>query len=384
MVGFSLQNTSGAAEGTGYVTFGQVFAKGAVMPGTTLVAKINGQDVAVQMDVKTTNADGSVGHALLTLKAPALAADGSVNGMLAKVAPAPAGAAIQAQDIVSHGLDVKVQVTLHNPDGSTTVKTVDAAQLLQQAINAGTVETWMKGAQASEYRVETTIAPNLDVKLDIRMDALGKLHTDVIFARDDAYTTNLGTLNYDVKITQDGATAFSQANIQQHNYLDLAPRGQQPGRDRAPCRLRHAVSDQHRRHPRLRPHHHHFTHGDRRPDPAAVAGQYRPDGQCPGDAMDTGHRQPPRHRARDRLDGDLSDEPERRCRQGHVRQCRCLGQRAVASDRHQRRSRPRRPAPQPVGSTAAAPAAITAQTPCRSRSKPMRQAGVSMSPTSRH
>ncbi len=229
VVGFSLQNTSGAAEGTGYVTFGQVFAKGAVMPGTTLVAKINGQDVAVQMDVKTTNADGSVGHALLTLKAPALAADGSVSGMLAKVAPAPAGAAIQAQDILAKGLDVKVQVTLHNPDGSTTVKTVDAAQLLQQAINAGTVETWMKGAQASEYRVETTIAPNLDVKLDIRMDALGKLHTDVIFARDDAYTTNLSTLNYDVKITQGGQVAFDQANIQQHFYSTWHKEFSSPG-----------------------------------------------------------------------------------------------------------------------------------------------------------
>jgi Ca2+-binding RTX toxin-like protein len=218
VVGFSLQNASGAAEGTGYVTFGQVFAKGAVMPGTTLVAKINGLDVAVQMDVKTTNPDGSVGHALLTLKAPALATDGSVSGVLAKVAPAPAAAAIQAQDIVNHGLDVKVQVTLHNADGSTTVKTVDAAAVLQQAINAGTVETWMKGAQASEYRVEANIAPNLDVKLDIRMDALGKMHTDVIFARDEAYTTNVSTLNYDVKITQDGATAYNQANIQQYAY----------------------------------------------------------------------------------------------------------------------------------------------------------------------
>ena len=98
------------------------------------------------------------------------------------------------------------------------MKTVDAAQLLQQAINAGTVETWMKGAQASEYRVDSTIPRNLDVKLDIRMDALGKLHTNVIFARDDAYTTNLGTLNYDVKITQDGATAFSQANMKRYKF----------------------------------------------------------------------------------------------------------------------------------------------------------------------
>src|SRR5262249_31173719 len=70
VVGFSLQNTSGGAEATGYVSFGQVFGKGDVMPGSNLVAKINGVDVPVQMDVKTTNEDGSVAHAILTLKAP--------------------------------------------------------------------------------------------------------------------------------------------------------------------------------------------------------------------------------------------------------------------------------------------------------------------------
>jgi Ca2+-binding RTX toxin-like protein len=219
--GFTLQNTSGASEGSGYVSFGQMFAKGAVMPGQTLTAHIDGQDVAVQMDVKTTNDDGSVGHAILTLKAPAMAAGGSVSGSLAtggsaSSAPAIQAPTIQAQDILSHGYDFQVQVALH--DGSNTVKTIDAAQLLQQAIDSGHVESWMQGAQASEYRVSANVAPNLDVKFDIRMDAAGQTHTDVIFARDDAYSTNTATLTYDVKFTQGGQTVFSDADIQQYAY----------------------------------------------------------------------------------------------------------------------------------------------------------------------
>jgi hypothetical protein len=120
--------------------------------------------------------------------------------------------------VLQHGLDVKVQVTLHNADGSTSLKTVDAAQVLQQAIANNTVETWVKGAQASEFRVETEIAPNLTVKLDIRMDADGETRTDVIFARDQAYTTNVSTLDYDVRITQDGQTAFTETGINQYAY----------------------------------------------------------------------------------------------------------------------------------------------------------------------
>ena len=40
------------------------------MPGDNLVARIDGLAYAVQMDVKTTNSDGSVRHAVLTLNAP--------------------------------------------------------------------------------------------------------------------------------------------------------------------------------------------------------------------------------------------------------------------------------------------------------------------------
>ena len=60
IVGLLLKNTGTGVEKSGYATFGKVFESGDVMPGDRLVARINGLAYAVQMDVKTTNSDGSV------------------------------------------------------------------------------------------------------------------------------------------------------------------------------------------------------------------------------------------------------------------------------------------------------------------------------------
>jgi hypothetical protein len=86
IVGLRLKNTGAAVEKSGYVTFGQVFEPGAIMPGDNLVARIGGLAHAVQMDVKTTHSDGSVRQAVLTLNAPEIALSGSVAVMLAKIA----------------------------------------------------------------------------------------------------------------------------------------------------------------------------------------------------------------------------------------------------------------------------------------------------------
>jgi Ca2+-binding RTX toxin-like protein len=216
IVGVRLENDTSTAEGSHMVTFGQAFAPGDLPAGAKLVALVNGQQIPVQMDVKATNPDGSVRHAVLTIDAPAIPAGGGVDIMLAKGTPASSGPAITAAKILSSGYDLSVAVNLHNSDGSTTLKTISAASVLQQAINAGQVETWMSGPLASEYRVETTVANNLKVTFDIRLDADGKTHTDVIFANDHTYQA-VGTATYDVTIKQSGATTFSDSNIQQYD-----------------------------------------------------------------------------------------------------------------------------------------------------------------------
>ncbi|MBP0495402.1 hypothetical protein, partial [Roseomonas indoligenes] len=92
ILGLELENAGSAKLSGGMTSFGQVFAQGEVAAGTSLVAKIGGSTSAVQMDVKTTYADGSVKMAVLTLARPDIAAGHNVDVVLSTgpVSTAPA------------------------------------------------------------------------------------------------------------------------------------------------------------------------------------------------------------------------------------------------------------------------------------------------------
>ncbi|TPG33344.1 hypothetical protein EAH89_30820, partial [Roseomonas nepalensis] len=59
IVALKLQNAGAATLQGGVTTFGQVFEMGDLPKGGGLVAQIGGRTVSVQMDVKSTYADGS-------------------------------------------------------------------------------------------------------------------------------------------------------------------------------------------------------------------------------------------------------------------------------------------------------------------------------------
>src|SRR6185437_15977573 len=88
IVGLILQNTQNTALVSREITFGEVFGAGLVPAGAQLEAIINGVATPVQMDVKTTNADGSAASVVLTMEQPTLTANSSTDVMLALV---PAG-----------------------------------------------------------------------------------------------------------------------------------------------------------------------------------------------------------------------------------------------------------------------------------------------------
>ena len=100
------------------------------------------------MDVKTTNSDGSVRQAVLTLNAPEIAPDSTVAVMLAKGSAAmPSPAAPSASSLLTSGYDLNVAFTFHNADGTTAIDSASAAAALQAAINAGNVNLagWTRG-----------------------------------------------------------------------------------------------------------------------------------------------------------------------------------------------------------------------------------------------
>jgi hypothetical protein len=222
IVGLKLQNTGTVTEKSGYVTFGQVFETGAVMPGDSLVARIDGVDYAVQMDVKATNSDGSVRSASLTLKAPEIAPGNAVAVMLAKDGAANSSSSLSAPSssaLLASGYDVTVSFTFHNSDGTTTTDTASAKTALQDAIKAGKVKQWLSGPDVNEYDVVTTVdSGKLKVEFDIRAYADGTTTTDVIFDNSWMFSSGKSNLTYDAAISQGGQQVYKASNVSQYLY----------------------------------------------------------------------------------------------------------------------------------------------------------------------
>jgi Ca2+-binding RTX toxin-like protein len=219
VVGVQIQNNTDHADGPQLVTFGQAFVKGEVPAGTQLVALVDGQQIPVQVDVKTTNDDGSVRFAVITLQTPALTAHGAVDVMLAKGTPA-AQPDVQVGTILQHGYDLQLHLTMHNSDGTTTPLTINAANLLTQALQNGTAQTWLDGSLANEVRVSAPINQYLTATFDIRAYADGSVHTDVQVANTALYTPGNQSYTYDVAITEGGQTVFSDAGITHYKNAD--------------------------------------------------------------------------------------------------------------------------------------------------------------------
>lgn len=177
------------------VTFGQIFAPGDVPEGEGLAATLNGAPVNLQVDVKTTHADGSLRHAVLTAWIPSL--PGSASGPLAITAASASmsGAPVSLTQLLATAYDATASLSL----GGTTY-TVAARPLLQAAATASACKpwstqcnTWLSGPLASEWVVHGpvktaggTADPSLEVYFDVRAYAgnsagtVGLIRTDII------------------------------------------------------------------------------------------------------------------------------------------------------------------------------------------------------------
>lgn len=214
VVDVAVVNSGATARPAGFWTFGQVFKQGDLPAGAELDAVINGQPVTLQVDVKNTWDDGSVKHAVLTVKTPALAAGASATiELMRDSTPDAHGPALTVSQMLAGDLDVKLE--LSNLNGGSI--TLDAKAVLAQAMAAGTVKTWLAGENAIEVAVRARINNQLEAEFDIRYHADGTYTTDVIVRNDWAFSAT-SKINYDVAIKDHGTTLFSQVNVNQNQY----------------------------------------------------------------------------------------------------------------------------------------------------------------------
>lgn len=211
IVGLILQNDSDKPMPARAVRFGQVFVPGQVPATASIAAVSSAGKLPTQLDVKTTNADGSIRFAAITVIAPALAPGASLGLMLTRTAPASSAAiplARLAEDTVA--VDIKTN------DGKQ--HHLDSGALARTAIAADKVTVWRKGPVATEARVDTHIEGSLHVIFDIAADAAGGTMTDIEFCNDYAMQPVGGTVNYDVAIRSSGKEVLSQGGIRQLQY----------------------------------------------------------------------------------------------------------------------------------------------------------------------
>ena len=130
---------------SGIATSGMVFKPGELASGGGLTATIGGVQVAVQVDVKTTYADGSAKMAVLSLARPDIAAGTTVEALLAV---APAGTLSPPAlnlDTALAGHSFTVDITT-----AGVTSHVDVLAALHDALAHGTASFWQSGALASQ------------------------------------------------------------------------------------------------------------------------------------------------------------------------------------------------------------------------------------------
>jgi hypothetical protein len=227
IVGLVLQNPQSIGIVPREITFGQQFAPGQVRPSQGIVAVVNGVTIPVQMDVKTTNPDGSVATAILTMRQPAIGAGASLNVML-RSAPASGRANIDIAALTHGNFNVIVSLSdMKETLGSCSLaipdQQVNVGSLLARALRAGQVTYWLKGPQVTEAEIETDV-PGTPLRLtfDVAFYADGSTHTDIAFNDDIATVASLGnqvtSLKYDVSIMQNGSSVLRQQDITQWQY----------------------------------------------------------------------------------------------------------------------------------------------------------------------
>lgn len=206
------------------VTIGYAFAPGDVPKGKTPAARTPaGASVPIQVDAKAYHADGSLRHAVLTLRR-SLPARGSEALLLEPAAPAPSAAPVQAAALLATGYDAKATLTL---SGSAYTASARAAltAALQAAGSGGQPEAWLSGPLVSEWLVDAPFSdaagkahPHLYARFEIRAYAgMRSVRTGITIENDWAYAPGPSGFTYDVSLSS-GADGYAKTGLRHRHH----------------------------------------------------------------------------------------------------------------------------------------------------------------------
>jgi hypothetical protein len=209
----ALESTTSLAQTNVPVTFGQVFAKGDLMPGMTVNGVLaDGTTVPLQIDAKARHADGSLRHAIISTVVPQLASHQLQMLSLNKITATAKAEQNTPAALISAGFRAGVSIKI----GDQTY-TASADELLKSA----KYTTWLSGPIVNEWMVAAPLKtaqgvehPHLSARFAIRSyTGLNKARVDVTVENAWAYEPNPQNFTYDAQVTVTGNVAYQKVGL---------------------------------------------------------------------------------------------------------------------------------------------------------------------------
>lgn len=208
-----LQNTGATVQNLVPVTFGQIFAVGAVKPTDVVVGRLEDNTlVPLQMDVKATHADGTVRHAIFSAIIPTLAGNATRTMSLAKNATVTAGVAPTPADLLAAGFTASA---------SATIAGVKYSASADQLMKAGVKTAWLAGSVANEWQVSAPLKtaagvahPHLTARFAVRYyGTTKKARVDVTIENNWAFQPGPQNFTYDAEMLVGGKSVYTKAGL---------------------------------------------------------------------------------------------------------------------------------------------------------------------------
>lgn len=219
LTSIKVQNTGTAEQRSIPVTFGQVFAPGAVFPSDLLSGKLSdGTVVPLQVDIKATHPDGSLRHAIISAVLPTLAASQTQTISLQKAGSAgTAKPGATPASLLAAGFTAGVSL---NIAGQTYTASADAL------LKSGKYTAWLAGPVVNEWMVSAPLQnaqgvphPHLTARFAIRSYAgLNKARVDVTIENDWAYEPGPQNITYDAQVLVGGQSVYSKSALTHYHH----------------------------------------------------------------------------------------------------------------------------------------------------------------------
>ena len=210
-----IRSTSSAAQTQVPITFGQVFAPGALLVSESLTGRLaNGFVLPLQIDVKATHPDGSVRHAIISAILPSLASNQTQSISLIKIAgsdnltsggPTPA-------DVLATGFTAGISMVV---DGQT----YHAA--IEEPLASGEYTTWLSGRHLGEWLINVPFKtaqgvahPHLQARVALRAaGAPMRIRVDMTIENAWAYEAAPKNQVYDIDLQINGRSVYAKSAL---------------------------------------------------------------------------------------------------------------------------------------------------------------------------